>query len=279
MSSLLSLPFDSSEKVRVVFFIEDISFVYNYGKEITWREFLRLTDAKKAEIRSFQGDVGSKRQDAAFRFLSHVRSVFTKSGKMKHRFGYTNQTDTYLTKHIHFITGMSLKYIIKDENSQLAFLTGDVDAKLSLYETNPDAKEMDIHLTKERVFDSLLLLIAFNRVDKEEYTIQVFPEKHFAQLDSVSFCCNLQCDTRWEKSSKKQMVCSRCRTASYCSKKCQKSDWVTGGHKESCDSIIEGKQKAKALNIAMESIRGTRKGGGGVGGSGGEEYLIVDHKN
>lgn len=248
----------ANEKVRVVLFLEDISFVYNYGAEMPWAELLDKIDAKKEKIvvdHAANRGGAKERFDAAFRFLYHIRSVFTKSGKMKHRMGYTYQTDMYLEKNIHLITGMSLQYIIEDGVSNLAFLTGDDVGKKLYYAKNPEAKKRDIEMTKERVFDSLLLLSFFQVVNNDQYTIQIFPEEHFGKLASISFCCNVGCSSRWEKSTTKQLVCAICKTASYCSKECQKIDWVSGGHRRSCKSIVKGKKKAVELNSGFESIR------------------------
>jgi len=52
------------------------------------------------------------------------------------------------------------------------------------------------------------------------------------------------------------LLCGRCNTANYCSKKCQRAHWKKGGHREECDRIVASRDAGKegALSPAIESI-------------------------
>ena len=51
-------------------------------------------------------------------------------------------------------------------------------------------------------------------------------------LDGGPFCVNEGCEVVGQLKDFK--VCPQCKTARYCSDACQKQDWTTGGHKDTC---------------------------------------------
>jgi len=53
-----------------------------------------------------------------------------------------------------------------------------------------------------------------------------------AALEGGRYCCNDRCEVK--RQLKDFKVCPQCKTARYCGDACQKQDWTTGGHKETC---------------------------------------------
>jgi len=56
------------------------------------------------------------------------------------------------------------------------------------------------------------------------------------EVDTLCLCSRKKCDRR-ENSENQFEICSRCRIARYCSKKCQKKDWKK--HKRSCKTAFQ----------------------------------------
>jgi hypothetical protein len=52
------------------------------------------------------------------------------------------------------------------------------------------------------------------------------------QLEGAKYCRTEGCEVVGHLKDFK--VCPQCKTARYCSAACQKQDWTTGGHKETC---------------------------------------------
>jgi len=56
--------------------------------------------------------------------------------------------------------------------------------------------------------------------------------------EGAKFCCNDGCVVMGHLKDFK--VCPQCKTARYCGDACQKQDWTTGGHKETCGTYKLG---------------------------------------
>ena len=54
-------------------------------------------------------------------------------------------------------------------------------------------------------------------------------------LEGAQYCFNDGCEVAGHLKDFK--VCPQCKTSRYCGEACQKEDWTTGGHKESCGKL------------------------------------------
>jgi hypothetical protein len=64
-------------------------------------------------------------------------------------------------------------------------------------------------------------------------------------VEGGRFCNNDGCEVVGQYKDFK--LCPQCKTARYCGDACQKQDWTTGGHKESCGKFIVSKFGDKCL--------------------------------
>merc|ERR1712129_498707 len=63
-------------------------------------------------------------------------------------------------------------------------------------------------------------------------------QESWAKRKEEDKCQRLKCRKR-RKDKDNWIQCSRCRVASYCSKKCAKYDWKYGNHKQYCMQYVE----------------------------------------
>jgi hypothetical protein len=54
-------------------------------------------------------------------------------------------------------------------------------------------------------------------------------------LEGSPYCHNNVCEVVGQRKDFK--VCPQCKTARYCGAACQKEDWTTGGHKDTCGTF------------------------------------------
>lgn len=57
-------------------------------------------------------------------------------------------------------------------------------------------------------------------------------------------CENKKCGAKLNPGDRK--VCSRCKSAVYCGRACQKADWAT--HKVACDVLVANPEKTKKVH-------------------------------
>lgn len=71
-------------------------------------------------------------------------------------------------------------------------------------------------------------------IREREHLIDI--EVDFVTVPALQRCFWIKCKNV-EKEGQKFLVCSSCRIARYCSKKCQKKDWKKGEHKIVCSHL------------------------------------------
>ena len=62
---------------------------------------------------------------------------------------------------------------------------------------------------------------------------------HAMAMQGAQYCVNDGCEVVGLLKDFK--VCPQCKTARYCGDACQKQDWTTGGHKETCGKFGRGR--------------------------------------
>lgn len=246
-------PIPPGMKIRYALHIDGLNFVMNYGEETLEHEHSAKLATRASElmkIHKANPENAEAALSSARELLMHVRAVFLMTGKQtkKNEMGWGNQTDKFLEKNIQLITGLTLKGAVKHELTTVWDFVGNDAAFKAFYDANPEAKRVAIRKMKERVLDAFLLLLINDELDPERNCVDVKTEDMFATLESNNFCCNQQCPSRFEMTGGKNMVCSRCKAASYCSKECQNEHWKRGGHKKFCLEKAELDKMIKLRN-------------------------------
>ena len=236
----------SSQKVRIILMVKDMTFVYNYGSEMSAPETAAMINRKQLEMKT---NMTPELVSEAMQTMNHIYYI-SKRSKTGFRLVFENQTNEFLSKHVHEIMGTTLDVVLQrvtEDGSRIAncaFIRGDTSKKLQQYMECPEEKERDIALTKEKFFDAVFRLCIAGKIDGE-HTFSFIHQGCYETADKfdVTRCYHIECPHRFERAKKaskaKKLTCGTCKVATYCSRECQVVDWKVGGHKSRCFPIHE----------------------------------------
>jgi len=229
----------SSQRVRIIILVRDMTFVFNYQSEMTTSETTRMIDERQHEIKMSMTD---ETIEEATKTINHIY-YNSKRSKLGFRRAFSSETDEFLDKHVHEITGTKLDLVLQrisedgSRTTNCAYLRGSGEEKLKLYNENPEEKQAAILNVKLTFFDAVMRLGIAGKMDGQRAFIFI-PESCYDLVDhlDITRCYYINCghhrhvddDTPREK----KLVCSKCRVATYCCKECQKADWKM--HKKAC---------------------------------------------
>jgi len=131
--------------------------------------------------------------------------------------------------------------------------TGDACLKLAayMYTDQPYAREvglveeaagvatsagfMEGHDVPPDVLTGVVHWLRKGCIDGQRNPLDVLDGIHREALEGAKYCYNEGCEVVGHLNDFK--VCPLCKTARYCGATCQKEDWTTGGHKDTCGKI------------------------------------------